>query len=111
MTIRGRNIHVQIFAWYADGCRSTHLRGGRSGPAGYDQQVETDSVSRCRACGAPLEMVHGHGACLRSGCVLFGQVQEDCCTGAPERTDEAAVPDAQPPPAPIPWTERRDEDA
>ena len=65
--------------------------------------MDTDFDTRCRACGAPLEMVHGHGACLRSDCILFGQVQEDCCTGAPEPTDEGEIPEGQRGPAPIPW--------
>lgn len=69
--------------------------------------MQDEFTPRCRACGAPLEMVHGHGACLRSGCVLFGQVQEDCCTGVPDRTDDAELPDGQPAPA-IPWERRED---
>jgi hypothetical protein len=36
---------------------------------------------RCRACGAPLQPVHGHGACLASACPMFGINQDPCCNG------------------------------
>ena len=35
----------------------------------------------CRACGSALQPVHGHGACLSSGCPMFGLNQDECCSG------------------------------
>jgi hypothetical protein len=88
--------------------RFDRFRREDRGGARYDRGVDPDLVSRCRACGTPLEMMHGAGVCLRSGCLLFGQVQEDCCNGAPEPTDEAEVPAGQRAPAPIPWSPKDD---
>ncbi len=51
-------------------------------------------------------MVHGSGVCLQTNCPLYGVVQEDCCTGAPEPTDEGEIPVAPSGPAPIPWRDR-----
>jgi len=59
---------------------------------------------RCSACGAPLQPIHGHGACLDSACPMFGVNQDPCCNGL--------VPDVptevQRPPARIRWKEERD---
>jgi hypothetical protein len=49
----------------------------------------------CRFCGSPLQPIHGHEACLRSGCPMFGVVQGDCCQG-----DGCEAPVLRPVPAP-----------
>ena len=36
---------------------------------------------RCSFCGSPMAYVHGHAACVRSGCPFFGQNQAECCDG------------------------------
>ena len=36
---------------------------------------------RCGLCGDPMAYIHGHGACVRSGCPLYGQNQAECCDG------------------------------
>ncbi len=50
----------------------------------------TDDVLRCRLCRAPMQYVHGHAACLTSGCPLFRQNQAECCDG--ELCSEGWVP-------------------
>lgn len=36
---------------------------------------------RCALCKSELGYVHGHAACLRSGCPMFGVNQAECCSG------------------------------
>ena len=36
---------------------------------------------RCALCGNELAYVHGHAACVRSGCPMFGVNQAECCDG------------------------------
>ncbi|MCB9675456.1 MAG: hypothetical protein H6737_10095 [Alphaproteobacteria bacterium] len=57
----------------------------------------------CRFCGSRLQPVHGHGACLNSGCPMFGLNQDECCSGdacppsvleTPVLTDPATAPSA-----------------
>jgi hypothetical protein len=35
----------------------------------------------CRFCKGDLAYVHGHAACVRSGCPMFGVNQAECCSG------------------------------
>jgi hypothetical protein len=35
--------------------------------------------ARCAACGSGLAWVHGHGACIVSGCQMRGMNQLPCC--------------------------------
>jgi hypothetical protein len=35
----------------------------------------------CAYCRTQLGYVHGHAACLRSGCPMFGVNQAECCSG------------------------------
>lgn len=51
------------------------------------------------ACGAPLQPIHGHGACLRSDCPMFGVNQDPCCAGQPLHEPDPV----RPRPSPIPW--------
>ena len=44
---------------------------------------------RCAFCHAPLAYVHGHAACVRSGCPYYGQNQAECCSG--ETAENCAV--------------------
>lgn len=54
---------------------------------------------RCDACRAPLQPIHGHGACLNSACPMFGINQDPCCNGlVPDVPSEV-----QRPPAHIAW--------
>ena len=65
---------------------------------------------RCAFCHQEMAYVHGHAACVRSGCPMYGVNQAECCDGetaeaAPVRTSEIATApartlDAQPPPQP-----------
>jgi len=36
---------------------------------------------RCALCKHELGYVHGHAACLRGGCPMFGVNQAECCSG------------------------------
>jgi hypothetical protein len=45
---------------------------------------------RCAWCRHPLDEVHGHGACLRNGCPMFGLNQAECCSG--ETAEDGWVP-------------------
>ncbi|MBX3209998.1 MAG: hypothetical protein KF764_33520 [Labilithrix sp.] len=36
---------------------------------------------RCSLCGNEMAYIHGHAACVRSGCPLFGANQAECCSG------------------------------
>ena len=35
----------------------------------------------CQFCASELAYVHGHAACVRSGCPMFGVNQAECCSG------------------------------
>jgi hypothetical protein len=35
----------------------------------------------CAFCQQPLGYVHGHAACLRGACPMFGVNQAECCAG------------------------------
>ena len=35
----------------------------------------------CAFCRSELSYVHGHAACVRSGCPMFGVNQAECCSG------------------------------
>gem|GEM_PF-6174267 len=35
----------------------------------------------CAWCQTEMGYVHGHAACLQSGCPMFGQNQAECCAG------------------------------
>lgn len=35
----------------------------------------------CAWCQKQMGYVHGHAACLQSGCPMFGQNQAECCAG------------------------------
>lgn len=36
---------------------------------------------RCTLCRRPLDEIHGHMACLSSGCPMYGVNQGECCSG------------------------------
>lgn len=36
---------------------------------------------RCPLCASELAYVHGHAACVRTGCPMFGVNQAECCSG------------------------------
>ena len=36
---------------------------------------------RCAFCKTELGYIHGHAACVRSGCPMFGVNQAECCSG------------------------------
>ena len=36
---------------------------------------------RCAFCGESMVYVHGHAACVRSACPMFGVNQDECCSG------------------------------
>jgi hypothetical protein len=51
---------------------------------------------RCAFCGREMAYVHGHAACIGSGCPMYGVNQGECCDGetieaAPVRTCEIAA--------------------
>ena len=35
----------------------------------------------CALCKTEMAYVHGHAACVRSGCPMFGVNQAECCSG------------------------------
>jgi hypothetical protein len=41
---------------------------------------------RCAFCRTELGYVHGHAACVRSGCPMFGVNQAECCSGETAET-------------------------
>jgi uncharacterized protein YjlB len=41
---------------------------------------------RCAFCKTELGYVHGHAACVRSGCPMFGVNQAECCSGETAET-------------------------
>ena len=48
---------------------------------------------RCAFCHQEMAYIHGHAACIRSGCPMYGVNQAECCDGetaeaAPVRTSE-----------------------
>ena len=63
----------------------------------------------CAFCHQEMAYIHGHAACIRSGCPMYGVNQAECCDGetaeaAPVRTSELAAMPAgkvqeQPPPS------------
>ena len=44
----------------------------------------------CRLCRAPMIYIHGHAACVRRGCPMYGVNQAECCDG--ETLDNCPVP-------------------
>lgn len=38
-------------------------------------------MMRCALCRDEMRYVHGHAACVRSGCPMFGVNQAECCSG------------------------------
>lgn len=62
-----------------------------------------ETLPVCRWCGARLQPLHGHHACLESRCPLFGLDQDECCQGLPEPAPRKEL--SQPPPA-IPYKDR-----
>jgi hypothetical protein len=49
-----------------------------------------------------MAYIHGHAACIKSGCPMYGVNQAECCDGetaeaAPVRTSEIAVSPARTP--------------
>jgi hypothetical protein len=36
---------------------------------------------QCAFCKSDMGYVHGHAACLRGGCPMFGVNQAECCSG------------------------------
>ena len=48
--------------------------------AAFPTTVTLTSV-HCAFCRGELGYVHGHAACLRSGCPMFGVNQAECCSG------------------------------
>ncbi len=40
----------------------------------------------CALCKSELSYVHGHAACVRSGCPMFGVNQAECCSGETAET-------------------------
>ncbi|MBK6575241.1 MAG: hypothetical protein IPG17_03360 [Sandaracinaceae bacterium] len=52
----------------------------------------------CRFCRSPMAYIHGHAACITSGCPMYGVNQAECCDGETFATspvptsDVAAVP-------------------
>lgn len=38
-------------------------------------------MMRCALCKDAMHYVHGHAACIRSGCPMFGVNQAECCSG------------------------------
>jgi hypothetical protein len=39
------------------------------------------AVMRCALCKSDLGYIHGHAACVRSGCPMYGVNQAECCSG------------------------------
>jgi hypothetical protein len=55
---------------------------------------------RCAFCQNEMAYVHGHAACIASGCPMYGVNQGECCDGetaeaAPVRTSDIAVAPAR----------------
>jgi hypothetical protein len=44
------------------------------------------ATMRCALCKTDLAYVHGHAACVRSGCPMFGVNQAECCSGETAET-------------------------
>lgn len=66
----------------------------------------------CQFCAYELAYVHGHAACVRSGCPMFGVNQAECCSGetascGPLTADVAAGPRTAVPASPAPASARR----
>ena len=38
-------------------------------------------MMRCALCKEAMHYVHGHAACTRSGCPMYGVNQAECCSG------------------------------
>jgi hypothetical protein len=38
-------------------------------------------IMRCSYCHSTLAYIHGHAACLRHDCAMFGLNQSECCSG------------------------------
>ena len=36
---------------------------------------------RCALCHEPMNYIHGHAACVRNGCPMYGVNQAECCSG------------------------------
>lgn len=49
----------------------SHVRGG----FGYPVDM------LCAFCRKEMAYVHGHAACVRSGCPMYGVNQAECCSG------------------------------
>ena len=59
----------------------------------------------CALCRSPLAYIHGHAACVRQGCPLYGVNQAECCSGetvetGPLTADVAAITPALAPACP-----------
>jgi hypothetical protein len=46
---------------------------------------------RCAYCGEAMAYVHGHAACVRSGCAMFGVNQDECCSGDAQCVATSAI--------------------
>ncbi|MBK6531557.1 MAG: hypothetical protein IPF99_18695 [Deltaproteobacteria bacterium] len=45
---------------------------------------------RCRFCREEMAYIHGHAACVRSACPMFGVNQAECCDG--ETAENCSLP-------------------
>jgi hypothetical protein len=55
---------------------------------------------RCALCRSEMAYVHGHAACVKSACPMFGVNQAECCSGetaecGPLTAEVAAIDDAE----------------
>ena len=46
---------------------------------------------RCAFCHQEMAYIHGHAACITSGCPMFGVNQAGCCEGDTVETSPAAT--------------------
>jgi hypothetical protein len=60
-------------------------------------------VMHCAFCKNELAYVHGHAACVKSGCPMFGVNQAECCSGETAACGPltAAVAGSSTPPVPL----------
>lgn len=58
------------------------------------------SALRCALCRQEMAYVHGHAACVRSGCPMFGVNQAECCDGETAACPPTSDVRGGPPPDP-----------
>ena len=45
----------------------------------------------CSWCKKEMAYIHGHAACVSSGCAMFGLTQAECCSGEPVKFCEGTL--------------------